>query len=169
MVRFRPSSHSEDGTVVAVFKSEAAAKRAAAQCGGRHFGRKVKFFASNAEYGTLNRVSDSMWKAGAEKVFRYLHYQELIIEVRLPAGVRRETIPLVCDSDTAAIIRHLEALCGKPEEVVTRRSRKLIFRYAGDKRIFRRASKRWGPPRDEFWFDDKVYYPSKAFRVRGLV
>jgi hypothetical protein len=81
----------------------------------------------------------------------------------------KETIALVCDTNTAIIIQKLEDLCGKPKEVLTRRSKKLVFEYVGEEDIFFRASKRGWPHQNEFWLDQKTFYPSKAFKVRGLV
>lgn len=132
-------------------------------------GSKVKVSLSNAEYGTLQNIANSMRDAGAKEVLIHEGYQELIIEVTLPRGITKETVALVCDTNTAIIIQKLEKLCGKPEEVLTRRSKKLVFKYAGEADIFSRASKRGWPRQNEFWLDEKTFYPSKAFKVRGLV
>jgi hypothetical protein len=169
-VKFRPSSHSEDGTIIATFADEKQAKAVAKRLrryGARQLSCRVGVSCSDAEYGTIERVNRIFDKCDAEEVEQDDMYQELIIEVTLPIGVPLNAVPLVVDPETAEIITKLTRWRGKPEEKLTQQSRKLIYRYEGQKYVYSNCRTDESPFGALYVFGSRLRL-TKAVKVRGL-
>jgi alpha-L-fucosidase len=169
-IKFRPSSHSEDGTIIATFSNEKRAKEVVKRLkryGARQLGCRVGVSCSDAEYGTIERVDEVFSEYDAEDVEQYDMYQELIIEVTLPIGVPLSAVPLVVDRETAEIIVKLTKWLGKPEEKLTRQSKKLIYRYEGEKYVYAKYGVNF-EPFGVLYINGKRTLLTKAVKVRGL-
>lgn len=171
----RPSSHSEDGTIVAIFDSgdqaESCAKRLArvlkrASCSA--FGNKVKVECLNCEHGTLCRAKRILKRGGAKRIKEVDSYQELVISVVLPRGMTVATAPLVLDRDVADILRFLYLKCPPPSREEREDCVILTFVYAGEA-IYTRF-KRGGTPVEELWISntESRLVPGN-FRITGLI
>jgi hypothetical protein len=171
-VKFRPSSHSEDGTIVATFANAKQAAQAAkhVQCyGGRRLDNKVKVECCNGEYGTLQHAEDILRGYAPLKIEDLDDYQDLTIEVTLPRGITEEAAPLIINDNTLRIIRGLRRRCGKPQIIDGKKTRKMVFHYVGEDTIYYKSSYETAHQKfGEFWLDETI--PSNnMFRVRGLV
>jgi len=169
-IKFRPSSHSEDGTIVATFSNEERAKEVAKRLkryGARRLDCRVGVSCSDAEYGTLDRVNNIFNECDAEDMEQYDLYQEFIIEVTLPIGVPFSAVPLIVDRETAEIIAKLTRWLGKPEEKLTRRSKKLIYRYEGEEYVYSSHFSEL-EPFGVLYIRNKRTPLTRAVKVRGL-
>jgi hypothetical protein len=124
VLKFRPSSHSEDGSVVGTFKDAEEAKAAARRardrlrCSCRAYQNRAVAHYGDGEDGCLEKTRRFMRKAGAIKttVHREECEQFLDITIRLPNGITRKTVPVVLDKDTQDLIKVLSFLpCQKIE------------------------------------------------------
>jgi len=169
-VKFRPSSHSEDGTIVATFKSVEDAKKAfnlVRLRGGRRLENQVAVACNDAESGTLNEVREILEGCNPSRIEDYGIHHKLVIEVTLPKQVTLKTVPLVVDRETANIVMRLVNWLGNPEEITTPKTKKLIFHYEGDEYIFSNHISSDEPYRAMYIADHRVRL-TKAVKVRGL-
>jgi hypothetical protein len=136
-VSFRPSSHSEDGTIVATFKSEEEAKAAAKKLelvGDKQKKRHknlvlVGFW--NADFGTIPPVAQALKNLGAAQTRVYNAYQELTVEFEFPLDVPPKMLPLLFDADSLGIWNWFSQQCQKQE--FKRGGKQIIqFFYCGD-------------------------------------
>jgi len=171
-IKFRPSSHSEDGTIIATFPNEKRAKEVAKRLkryGARRLDCRVGVSCSDAEYGTIEQVDEIFDKYNAEDVEQYDMYQELIIEVTLPIEMPLSVVPLIVDRETAEIIVKLTRWLGKPEEKLTRQSKKLIYRYEGEKYVYAKYRVKVKlEPFGVLYIRGKRTPLTRAVKVRGL-
>jgi len=133
-IYFRPSSHSDDGTVVATFKNAAEAKKVAEQINSFHKKNRVILIFNNEPEGTIDHYTKRLKQLGATKAEYYMCYEKLIVHVTLPIGVNEETIPLVVNTETSVILKELRRLCPKPQIKKTKNQQwvTLEFRYEGE-------------------------------------
>ena len=151
----RPSSHSEDYTLVAEYASEeAAAKTVKALKRVRNMatkdeidvdwngedaqitrkGKTVKFIVNTG--GSINEAKAAMHIQTPKGFGAYTNYQELTITVKVPKGIARNVgiVPLVMNPEEANAILCLISSCGEPE--VTRCGKKheiLTWNYRGER------------------------------------
>lgn len=164
-IHFRPSSHSEDGTIIATFKTQEQAKAAVRKVkhfGARRLNRRVAVTCLNGEYGTIEK---------SKKILTKLHpvhlkesddcYQELAIEATFPKGATLETAQLMLNQEDLKILRGLIQECGQPEIVNTKRKTMLRFRHKSCEMLF---SKRY----DQFWLGYEQVSVTKTFKVKGI-
>ena len=135
--KFRPSSHSEDYTLIATYQAaEEAGKAKAAldkllQDMEEHpesydtdwspeeaqvstAGNQVTFVVYSAGY--LDDVESVVNKAAnPEKVECYTNYQELTVTVKVPKGLTPETAMLVLDKEEAEAIKWFKEKIGAPK------------------------------------------------------
>ena len=153
-LKFRPSSHSEDFTIIAEYATPAQANKAEAilkkmledmktheddydsdwepdEASVSAYGRNVSFEVYTAGY--LSHVISTMNKLKPIKpleVFR--NYQEIAIKLTLPEGMTIETIPLVFDARDVKAVRWLTEKCGKPKRIKWNGKEQLMWLYKGD-------------------------------------
>jgi hypothetical protein len=139
VLKFRPSSHSEDGTVVAEFPDRKAATKAVAKFGGSRFGNKMGVTFDNGEYGTMDEAADKLEIAGALGVKQYYSYQELTVTITVPTGSTLGSLAVVIGAELATILKELTRLCKEPTTTVKGNTKTLIFKYAGES-IFSKGS-----------------------------
>jgi len=136
-VSFRPSSHSDDGTIVAMFKSEKEAKTAAKKL--EMVGDKQKkqhknlvlvgFW--NADFGTIPPIVQELKKLGATQTRVYDSYQELTVEFEFPLDVSPKMLPLLFDADSLGIWNWFSKRCKK--QTFKRNGKQIVqFFYCGD-------------------------------------
>jgi hypothetical protein len=152
--KFRPSSHSEDYTLIATYEDEETAKKVrdalfkmledmkknpegydtdwdpdeaeVSQCGDQ-----VTFEVYTAGY--LDDVEALLEKvAKPQSVECYQNYQEITIYVQVPKGLSLDAAMLVMDKDEAEAIKWLRKYCGEPEVLDNGKSRIFKWDYAGD-------------------------------------
>ena len=153
--KFRPSSHSEDLTFIATYKSEEAAEKvydtlkkmledmewnpddyetdwSPDEADVNLWGNEVWFGVYTAGY--LDDVESVMKKVAIpEKLECYRDYQELVIRVKVPKGLTPETAVLVLDREEAEAIRSLMTLCGEPKiEKGEKDELVFVWYYRGD-------------------------------------
>jgi len=150
---FRPSSHSEDYTLIATFEKIEDAKRAATS-----MKRFLKDMANLSEKHHVDwRPSDAIllrekkvvtftvYTAGdlkdpvavlkewnPKKLEVYENYQELRATVSLPSGMSVETAALVLGRDDAEMIRWFTKHVGKPKVKKNEKTQTLTWTYKGD-------------------------------------
>jgi hypothetical protein len=137
---FRPSSHSEDGTIVATFKNKEEARKAAKKLSDEAPGsddfscslseNRLILYLCDAEYGTMGTITERL-EDFAEDIREYNQYQELTIEVCLPNKSTLAHLPLVLDRDSLEIVLWL-LKTGKPETRQSKDSYTMVFSYCGE-------------------------------------
>jgi len=135
--KFRPSSHSDDFTLIATYKDAEKAEKVK-----RALERLLKDMEENIDDYEVdwspdnahvsldgNRVWFEVYTAGylddVESVIRkvakpeniecYTNYQEITVRVRIPKGLTAESAMLVLDKEEAEAIRWFRENCGEPE------------------------------------------------------
>ena len=107
MMKFRPSSHSTDLTFVAVYADEATAKKAQRKVGGcREKNRLIASICSGTPE-EADEINDNLERYDPAEMNIYNSYQELEIQIIVPKGASRETLPLMFDKETHQIIEFL--------------------------------------------------------------
>ena len=137
MFKFRPSSHSEDYTIIATYKtSEDAGK---AQAALDKLFKDMEEHAENydtdwspeeAQFSTAgNQVTFEVYSAGSvddvestlneaanvEKVECYTNYQEITVTVKVPKGLTPQTAMLVLDKEESEAIKWFTRVVGTPK------------------------------------------------------
>jgi hypothetical protein len=132
IVKFRPSSHSTDLTFVAVYADEADAKRAQRKVGCYRDGKRVIASISSGTPEEADEINDSLERYGPTEMHIYNSYQELEIQIIVPKGVSRETLPLVFDKETHQIIEFL--IKNAKKVAVTKKAKTDVwaFEYCGE-------------------------------------
>jgi len=168
-VKFRPSSHSVDGTVISTFKSRedavAAAKkfRRSTKMRCRTFGSSAAMYFRSGEGNCLQDAQKTMESFGAKASAIYAedYIQKLVITIKLPQGMTKNQIPLVIDQNLAKLIDVLRFLCScKKRE--TRKYVFLEFRYEGEAIFFVDRKKR------EFETEGALIRIGPTVKVAGL-
>jgi len=134
-IKFRPSSHSTDFTVVGTFKSKALAKRVTKQFYGKRRGNRVEFHDyvdCDKDYMEKTFVKDIREFSGENNIKVYTYYQHLRISISVPKTVSENVAMLVMKKDAAELIHKLKPICPPPRIVKQKRCDKLIFEYKGD-------------------------------------
>ena len=135
--RFRPSSHSEDYTIIATYQNTQDANKAQTaldkllkdmeehpdtydtdwspeEAQNSTAGNQVTFTVYSAGY--VDDVESVLSKAAAaEKVDCFTNYQELTITAKVPKGLTPETAMLVLDKEEAEAIKWLTNATGSPK------------------------------------------------------
>jgi hypothetical protein len=136
--KYRPSSHSDDYTLIVTYKSAKAAEKVKEtlfkmledmQKGANKYdtdwapddahvstdGNKVWFEVYTAGY--LDDVESVLRKVAVpkEEIECYRDYQELAVSVKVPKGLTPETAMLVLDRDEAEAIKWFKQSCGLPK------------------------------------------------------
>jgi hypothetical protein len=175
-IRLRPSSHSEDGTVIAYFDREDQAKLSAKKLARElesvscsYFGRKVKVLCCDSEYGALDDARGLLSSYGANDVEEVDSYQELTIQVTLPLRITSAAIPLVLDQNTAELLQNLYDACPEPTREETKTKTVLTFRYKGPTIYMKFAFRKAGKPSEELWFNNDPRPVPPNFKITGLV
>jgi len=137
---FRPSSHSEDGTIVATFKNKVEAQKAAKKFNEEAreddnyscstIENRLILYFGDAQYGTMDEIAERL-KYLADDIQDYNLYQELTIEVCLPTKSTLAHLPLMLDRDSLEIVMWL-LKTGKPKTRQNKDSYTLIFSYRGE-------------------------------------
>jgi len=154
VLKFRPSSHSEDFTLIATYKDEETAKKVKDalfkmledmkknpegydtdwdpdEAGVSHYENQVTFEVYTGGY--LDDVEALLEKvAKPQSVECYQNYQEVTIYVEVPKGLSLDAATLVLDRDEAEAIKWLRKRCGKPEVIDNGKSQILKWFYTGD-------------------------------------
>jgi hypothetical protein len=149
---FRPSSHSDDYSLIATFETVETAKRAMAAVGrllknmvdsskgyhadwmpdeARLFRQKeVVTFAVNTA-GDLKYPVAALKQWTPKKLEEYINYQELRVTVTLPLGMNAKTAALILGRDDVEMIRWLTKHAGKPQVKTEEKSQTLTWTYKG--------------------------------------
>ena len=161
LARFRPSGHSDDWTIIGEYPTEADAAKSEADM--EQFLARVKnrevAVDWNADEATLKRcgkrveltvytcgyvdaVESVMESRPYTRVYSFVDYQVVHLEVKIPKGAARNddlsVLSLILDQKEMRVIRCIVALCGKPVVTARRGYDVLRWRYEGDE-IFSRA------------------------------
>jgi len=170
-IKFRPSSHSEDGTIVAVFDDKKTARSIAGKIrhlGGTLWENKLMVSGCSLNYGTLREAEAIFLDAGAKSISKPERHQELIICVYLPTGITDDAIPLVLDSNTAKLLQELMKICDKPQRKVKGKTTILTFNYCADCKIYY-PFKQPRHPYGLFRLAQQNFSVTKAFKIKGLI
>ncbi|MGD6805815.1 MAG: hypothetical protein ACQCN4_02525 [Candidatus Bathyarchaeia archaeon] len=154
MFKFRPSSHSEDYTIIASYQTdEDAAKAQKAvdellkdmekqpenydtdwspdEAQVSTCGNQVSFAVYSA--GSLDDVESALQKeAEPESLNCYTNYQELTIMVKVPKGLTPQSAILVLDTAEAEAIKWLTEHIGNPKITEEENEQTYEWFYAGD-------------------------------------
>ena len=152
--KFRPSSHSEDYTLIATYRDEETAEKVKNalfrmledmrrnpegydtdwgpdDARVSHRGNQVTFEVYTA--GFLDDVEALLEKvAKPDSIECYQNYQEITICVEVPKGLSIDAAMLVMDKDEVEVVKWLRKLCGEPEVVDKGESQIFKWFYAGD-------------------------------------
>lgn len=153
--KFRPSSHSEDYTVIAKYQTDedaAKAQKAVAELLKKMETEPEKYDADwspdDAQISTAgSQVSFEVYSAGylddveaalqevatPESLNSYSNYQEVTISVKIPKGLTPQTAMLVLDPDEAKAIKWLKENIGDPKIIADENGEQMYeWFYAGD-------------------------------------
>lgn len=154
--KFRPSSHSDDYTLIATYKDGERAERVGKalrkllkdmkdhldsydadwspdEAYVSVSGNKVWFEVYTAGY--LDDVESALRKVAVpEEVECYRDYQELTVRVKVPKGLMLESAMLVLDREEAEAIKWFKENCGEPkvEDCRDEAQQTLEWFYSGD-------------------------------------
>jgi len=142
LVNFRPSSHSEDYTVVADFENEKRAKKVAAKLHTRSVKNQVITRTSCVYLADAEEVERDLEKAGARKTQILNSYQKLLIKIATPEGAQEEVLPLFLSMAMVEVLKILKKVCKKPREEKKGGRTSLVFRYVGERIFYRDERKR---------------------------
>jgi hypothetical protein len=151
-IKFRPSSHSDDVTLVATYAKPETANKAAqllekflAEVKANPNAHHLDWGPDDAEAFTHgNRLLFNVYTAGyldevdaiinglkPEKVGEFIDFQEVEIEVTLPKGLTKKVTPLVLTAEEAEVIRWLKKEVGTPQTETVGEQEKLKWTYSG--------------------------------------
>ena len=136
-IYFRPSSHSEDYTIVATFPSVEKALNAMKNApAGKRRGNKLLVYLSNSYRIDADEVEAQLEEFEPSNVQVYDCYQELVVQFVLPRGISKDTLLLVLNREQLLIMHRLTTQCRTPK--ITRTNEKEIwtFEYAGERIFF---------------------------------
>ena len=139
LFKFRPSSHSEDYTLIATYKDEKEAEKA-----GKALERLLEDMKEKEEnYETdwnpddayVSVSGNKLWfevytagylddvelvirdAAKPENIELFTNYQELVIRVRVPKGLTVESAMLILSREEAEAVKWFTETCGEPKMV----------------------------------------------------
>jgi hypothetical protein len=152
-IKFRPSSHSEDYTLIATYKTKAAAKGAfsgverlledmntnpsdyntdwgpeSAEVSLK--GEQVIFSVYSG--GSPDDVEAVMKKFKPAKIREYEGFQEIRVTVKIPLKLTMKSAELVLDKQELQVIKWLKKEVGKPDVEVDGEQQSLIWEYRGN-------------------------------------
>ena len=147
--KFRPSSHSDEYTIIAKYQTVEEAKkvREAVEKVINDFDSLDVDWTSDDAYtycrdkevvvtvytaGDLDPLINSIKTIKPSSVEYYTEYQELLIRVEVPEGATLAEAMLLFDTSEAAVARFLTENCGEPEGVKVGDKYFLQWSYAGD-------------------------------------
>jgi len=134
-VSFRPSSHSHDYTIVAIYETSEEAKKAKEQVmkllaemekdpnaylvdwdpeEAEVSLKDNKLFFSVYTAGYLDEAERKIEATGPKKMNTYENYQELTIQITTPKGVTLETAGLILPAEEVSALKWLYTFLGKP-------------------------------------------------------
>jgi hypothetical protein len=131
--KFRPSSHSDDSTIVAVFKTNQQAQDIADRLEQQATvnGKKLTVVTSNAEYGTSKNVETTLRRFKPQALEVYEYYQELKVMVKVVAGASPDALPLIMPTAVTTILVELLKRC--PVEIAHKgKFDQWTFHYRGE-------------------------------------
>ena len=175
IIKFRPSSHSTDCTIVATCESSEAARKLCAK-----FKKIIKqslrdersdwefpeavVRANRALFTVHTNTEDNvkpvhdLAKQEAEQTELHEGYQELEITLKVPAGSNLKTLPLLLSSKEAELMLQLTKLCGTPKIRNGKRSTVMTFNHKGEW-IYDQLRRR-------FLFEgEKIFHLNKRWKV----
>jgi hypothetical protein len=162
---FRPSSHSDNYTVVADFQNEKAAKKVATELHDKSVKNQVISRVTGVYLVEAEEIEEDLKKAGAIKTQILTSYQKLLIRISAPEGAREELLPLFLSHATIEVLRTLRKLCKKPVEEKKDGKTCLVFRYVGE-RIFYRDER---SKRTIFFFGSQDFPTDENVQVKVLL
>jgi len=146
--KFRPSSHSDEYTIIAKYPSKRVAKKALDEVLKRieepeehvdwpsgdvsAYVEDNKVIVTVYTAGYLDPLLDAIREAEPLSEETYRNYQELQIRVEVPEGMTLDEAMLVFDEDEAKVANFLKATAGDPEHVTIGGKHFLQWDYAGD-------------------------------------
>jgi len=140
LIKFRPSSHSTDLTIVASFNDESKAREAAENIVGsrcRIVSNHVVVTIPEATDYEAGKMRKQLRTNGATKTQTYdsQYYQEATVSVRVPLEITENTMPLIFTDEERKALNALEKCCGKPQVTVEKNEQIWTFRYMGEERF----------------------------------
>jgi len=152
-LKFRPSSHSDDITLIAYYKTDKKADKAEQvmqrlikdmkqldhdyeldwdpdEANVSVNGDQVVFEVYTAGY--LEDVYVTLVKTGATKIEAFQDYQEVTIQLVVPLKASMETLPLLLKNDDVALMKWLTETCGQPKIIKEENQTKIEWFYRGD-------------------------------------
>jgi len=152
-MKFRPSSHSEDYTLIATYKTKAAAKgafsgveRLLEDMNTNPDDYNTDWSPESAEVslkagqvifsvysgGSPEDVEAVMKKFKPAKLKEYEGFQEVRVTVKIPLKLTMKSAELVLDKQELQVIKWLKKEVGKPEVEVDGEQQSLIWEYRGN-------------------------------------
>jgi len=165
-ILFKPSSHSDDHTIIATFKTNQQARCAAGYIRQQAMveGKKVTVALHNAEYGTTESVEKTLKQFNPQELEAYNVYQELEITAKVIVGASPETLHLITSDDMATILIELLKKC--PVKITHKgKFDQWTFHYRGEGIFFGTYGNN---AQDYFEFDEKTIILPKEIHVRML-
>jgi len=150
--KFRPSSHSEDVTLVATYTKPEVANKAAqllekflAKVKANPNAYRLDWTPDDVEVFTHeNQLHFNVYTAGyleevdaiinglkPKKVGEFIDFQEVEIEVTIPKRLTKKAAPLVLAADESETIKWLKKEVGKPQTETVGEQEKLKWIYSG--------------------------------------
>jgi hypothetical protein len=134
-IRFRPSGHSEPGTLLAIFKDKAHAEAASRMLSGQPHnwqhcqnGHLVIDY-SGEDFGYGKSLRQKLREAGATKISEVWNYQELTVEFPVPKNTCAAARRLILNRDASILYDQL-AKARNTTKVETEKN--TVFTYLGD-------------------------------------
>jgi hypothetical protein len=139
-MRLRPSSHSDDYTLIYSFPTHEAAEKGAEAVGAKADGNRVIYHLwIECEKGEVVKDAQRIkLEIGATNCKVYHDYQNLEIVATLPKGASNDVQPLILTNEQVRIITLLKRLCPPPKTKNLETTTQLTFRYEGDE-IYQRG------------------------------
>jgi hypothetical protein len=149
-IRFRPSSHSEDVSLVATYNNVKTAKKVAgrlkrfvADCKNNPKKYDLDWSADEAQISaTKNKVNFYVYTAGyleeveaiiaAENPVDYLDYQGIDVTVTLPKALTTATMALVLTPEEVEMLKWLKLILGRPKVKSNGKILMLNWHYHGN-------------------------------------
>jgi hypothetical protein len=139
-IKFRPSSHSVDLTIVATFNNETEAKKVAikrATLPCRTVDNHLVVTISEATDYEAGKLRKQLREDGASKTRTYNNqdYQEAAVSIRVPLGITENTLPLMLNHEEINALKALETCCGNPQVAIDGNEQVWTFKYMGEERF----------------------------------
>jgi len=131
-VKFHPSSHSSEFTVVVTHRNSKIAHQATVEIGGICVENRQIISSQNTGIQGLEQVTDELKSFEPKQIDDYYWYQEARITFIIPKGSTPKCLALI-DAQKAFVILYLINMCGQPKISQTKHGEKWVFDYRGDK------------------------------------